>query len=266
MDKKLILHKYSGSGNDFLITQATKDDRHHNRSVLAKTLCDRHNGIGADGLVVVLPHPSYAYEWEFYNADGSEAKMCGNASRCVAHYAYTEGLAPSHHCFLTQAGVIEVSVQNNIVTSNLGAYKQLEKFQLDGSGFCGDWYHIDTGVPHLVHFVAEKSQLPHAKTPVLSELRKQYNANVNMAFIQKDSQDGTIYLSTYERGVEDITLACGTGMAAVFAVANKYYGIPQTATLIPPSQERLSLSFQGEDILYAGEVKRIAMCIVDQNK
>ncbi|PAF48003.1 diaminopimelate epimerase [Helicobacter sp. 12S02634-8] len=256
----MVLHKYSGSGNDFLIYHSFT---HQDRSALAKALCDRHFGIGADGLVVLLPHSQYAYQWEFYNSDGSGAKMCGNASRCVAHYAYMMGLAPAKHSFLSAAGVIEVSVKGDSVISNLGDYRMLKQMDLSMQDYSGQWYLLDTGVAHMVHFVDTFSKLPSSKNPVLSELRHTYNANINIAHIQAD---GTIAVCTYEKGVEDITLACGTGMAAVFACAHLYYNIPAQATLIPPSQEKLSLSLSDGKILYGGKVKYIGVCLSDQNK
>ncbi|PAF41469.1 diaminopimelate epimerase [Helicobacter sp. 11S03491-1] len=252
----MVLHKYSGSGNDFLIFHSfVQKDRSH----LAKILCDRHNGIGADGLVVLIPHSKYAYTWEFYNSDGSRAKMCGNASRCVAHYAYSQHLAPPTHSFLTQAGEIKVSIKEDTIESNLGPYRLLEEFELDMAQYSGKWYLVDTGVPHLVHFVSDFKKLPYTKNNMLKTLRKRYDANVNIALIQNSHK---IYLSTYERGVEDITLACGTGMAAVFAIAHLFYKTDSKTILIPPGKEELLLSFSGKEIIYEGRVKFVGICIV----
>ncbi|RLA76008.1 MAG: diaminopimelate epimerase, partial [Epsilonproteobacteria bacterium] len=99
--------KYSANGNDFVIFHAfDKKDR----SEEAKQLCHRQNGIGADGLIVILPHAEHDFEWEFYNSDGSHADMCGNGSRAAAHYAYINELATSRMSFLTGAGVINAKV------------------------------------------------------------------------------------------------------------------------------------------------------------
>ena len=103
----LQIAKYCASGNDFVIFHSLNGA---DRSGLARTLCDRQHGIGADGLIVLLPHETYDFEWEFYNADGSTASMCGNGSRACAHYAYRFGLAQSSMEFLTGAGVIKASV------------------------------------------------------------------------------------------------------------------------------------------------------------
>lgn len=264
----MVLHKYSASGNDFLIYSSFA---HSDRSELAKRLCDRHNGIGADGLVVVLPHLEYAYEWEFYNSDGSKAKMCGNASRCVAYYAYSNSIAKAKHTFLTQAGEIKAHFKNDIscdgigklanIQTNLGKYTFIEELDLHPHLYGNKWYLLDTGVPHLVHFVKSFDELPKTKNQTLQELRQKYNANVNIAYIQDNN---TIYISTYERGVEDITLACGTGMAATFAMAHTHYNIPKECILIPPSGEKLGLEIENGEILFEGKVRFIGLCIIDE--
>ncbi|WP_120944585.1 diaminopimelate epimerase [Helicobacter labacensis] len=250
------LYKYCASGNDFLIThQFSPKDRH----ALAKQVCKRHYGFGADGLVVLLPHAKYAYTWEFYNADGSCAAMCGNASRCVALYAYQQGLAPRKHAFLSTAGVIHVEVlecegNRGVVQSNLGNPKRLESLELEGQV----WDFIDTGVPHLVHFVDHPSQIPTHKTPQMQDLRARFDANVNIAHIQDPH---TIKLATYERGVEEITLACGTGMAAVFVCAHYRHHTPPQASLIPPSGETLNLRLEKDGVYFKGEVLRVGSCL-----
>lgn len=264
----MVLHKYSASGNDFLIYSSFI---HTDRSELAKKLCDRHNGIGADGLVVVLPHSKYAYEWEFYNSDGSVAKMCGNASRSVAYYAYSNHIAKAKHTFLTQAGEIQAHFKNTIpsdgmgklanIQTNLGKYTFIQEVDLHSHLYSGKWYLVDTGVPHLVYFAKSLNELPKTKNETLKELRQKYNANVNIAYIEDKN---TIYISTYERGVEDITLACGTGMAAAFAMAHTYHHIPKECILIPPSGEKLRLEIENKEILFEGKVRFIGLCIIDE--
>ena len=111
----MMIAKYSASGNDFVLFHSfiARD-----RSELARTLCDRQNGVGADGLIVLVPHPEYDFEWQFYNSDGSTAEMCGNGSRACAHYAYSNGLAAAKMTFLTLAGVIGAEVEGNMVQSD----------------------------------------------------------------------------------------------------------------------------------------------------
>ena len=234
--------KYSASGNDFVIYHTfVKRDR----SELARRLCHRQEGIGADGLIVLLPHDTCDFRWQFYNADGSEAAMCGNGSRAAAHYAFSHGLAPRRMRFLTEAGLIEAEVDGDVVASELTPPKVLKK---DIEAFKKRWWLIDTGVPHLVALVdtVDTFDLKEAR-----ELRDRYDANVNIAAIRGD----TLYVRTYERGVEDETLACGTGMAASFYRANAEGKVAESVRVVPTGKEVLELSKKGGRLVLKGEVR-----------
>ena len=239
------LVKYSASGNDFVLfhTFIKKD-----RSALAKRLCHRQEGIGADGLIVLLPHSSYDFEWQFYNADGSEAAMCGNGSRAAAHYAASFGLAPTHMRFLTGAGVIEARVEGDMVESQLTESRILQK---DIQEYGKKWWLIDTGVPHLVTFVEDLKQFDKNEA---KKLRDKYNANVNYAIIHDLKNMG---IRTFERGVEDETLACGTGMAACFVRALEEGRVEQAVRIVPKSGEELALRFEKGRLFFKGRVKKI---------
>ncbi|WP_345992861.1 diaminopimelate epimerase [Sulfurimonas sp. HSL-1716] len=236
--------KYSANGNDFVIfhTFLKKD-----RSALAKEICDRQNGVGADGLIVLIPHETYDFEWEFYNSDGSTAEMCGNGSRACAHYAFTNGLAPASMRFLTQAGVIGAEVNGTLVTSELTPPNILDKEIVENKK---SWWKIDTGVPHLITFDAdiENFDIKEAR-----ELRYKYNANVNIAAVKENG----LYVRTYERGVEDETLACGTGMASAFYRAYQESLVADNTKVFPKSGDTLYLAAKGDTITFAGEVKAV---------
>jgi len=238
--------KYSASGNDFVIFHTFNE---RDRSDLAKKLCHRQNGIGADGLIVLLPSfdKGYDFKWQFYNSDGSEAKMCGNGSRATAHYAFVNKLAEKSMRFLTGAGIIEAEVEGDMVESALTDTKVLQE-GIDRYGFKWDLY--DTGVPHLVTFVDDLSVY---SKELSKKLRKEYNANVNFAKIQ----EGKLYVRTYERGVEDETLACGTGMAACFYSAFKKGVINDSVEVYPKSRERLILSYKNNKIYFKGKVVKV---------
>jgi diaminopimelate epimerase len=238
----MTIAKYSASGNDFVIYHTfVKRDR----SQIARRLCHSQEGVGADGLIVLLPHEAYDFEWQFYNADGSEAAMCGNGSRAAAHYAYSHGLAAAKMRFLTGAGVIEAEVDNSVVASELTAPKIIDK---EIGAFGKRWWLIDTGVPHLVALVdtVDIFDLEEAAT-----LRQKYDANVNIAAIK----DGTLYVRTYERGVEGETLACGTGMAASFLRAYEEGRVPERMRVVPTGGETLELSVKNERLVLKGEVR-----------
>ena len=237
------ISKYSANGNDFVIfhTFVKKD-----RSELAKILCHRQNGIGADGLIVLVPHETYDFEWQFYNADGSSAEMCGNGSRACAHYAYTNELAPADMSFVTLAGVINAKVDGEMVQSDLTPPKILEKdIEIDNK----TWWLIDTGVPHLITFDADINNFDIEEARAL---RYEYNCNVNIA---KVNDDGSLHVRTYERGVEDETLACGTGMAACFYRANQENLITDKANVYPRSGDTLYLGLKKGIITFKGVVK-----------
>ncbi len=232
----MTVSKYSASGNDFVIFHTFKKE---NRSELAKKLCDRFNGVGADGLIVILPHNEYDFEWQFYNADGSEAEMCGNGSRAAAHYAYTNNLAPVKMKFLTLAGVIEAEVEGDIVESQLTPHKKIGEY--------GEWSLFDTGVPHLVKI----DSLDNFDVNECRDLRYKHNANVNVA----DVKEGKLYVRTYERGVEDETLACGTGMCACFLKAREAGLVGDSVKVYPKSGEELIITIRNNRLYFKGKVK-----------
>ncbi len=236
--------KYSANGNDFVIfhTFIEKD-----YSELAKELCNRTFGLGADGLIVLVPNNEFDFKWLFYNSDGSHASMCGNGTRACAHYAYTNGLALENMTFLTGAGAISCEVQDDIVQTQL-TKPQILKESFEEEGF--KWFLCDTGVPHLVTFV---SDLNLYTKELAQKMRIKHNANVNFAKIE----DKKIYVRTFERGVEDETLACGTGMAACFLKANLDEAVDNQAFVYPKSNEELTLSKHNEALLFKGRVQHI---------
>jgi len=240
----MMVAKYSANGNDFVLFHAfIKKDR----SELARELCDRQNGIGADGLIVLLPHEEYDFEWQFYNSDGSEAEMCGNGSRACSHYALSRGLAPWRMSFLTLAGVIKAQVDGWMVQSDLTPPVIHDRDIASGGK---TWWLIDTGVPHLVTFDGDIGEFDLEEARAL---RYRYNANVNIA---KVNENGSLHVRTYERGVENETLACGTGMAACFYRANQEQLIGDQAEVYPKSGETLYLGLVDGTITFRGEVRQ----------
>jgi len=238
------ISKYNASGNDFVIFHTFKKA---DRSELAKKLCNRQSGIGADGLIVLVPHDKLDYEWEFYNSDGSLADMCGNGSRATAHYAVQNGLAGSKHSFLSGAGEIKCDVDGDFVEVELTKPKELkQKFFDEGR----EWYFFDTGVPHLVTFVDD---LDEYSKELASIMRYRYDANVNFCKVDGD----VLKVRTYERGVEDETLACGTGMGASFYSAYLTKNAKEITKVYPTSGEELTLSFKDGSIFFKGKVQRV---------
>lgn len=242
----MTIAKYSANGNDFVIFHS---EEKKDRSALAKELCHRQDGVGADGLIVVLSNSAkageYDFEWQFYNSDGSTAEMCGNGSRACAHYAFTRELAPQKMAFLTQAGVIKAEVDGDMVLSELTPPVILQKdIVFNGK----NWWKINTGVPHMVSFTdnIEEFDIQEAR-----ELRYVHNANVNIVFVDGNN----LRVRTYERGVEDETLACGTGMAASFYRALQEGKVQKSIEVYPRSGDTLYLGMNERTITFKGRVK-----------
>ncbi|MDQ7084888.1 MAG: diaminopimelate epimerase [Sulfurovum sp.] len=238
----MTLTKYSANGNDFVmyIAQEKAD-----RSALARTLCHRQNGIGADGLVVLLPHKHYDFQWEFYNADGSTATMCGNASRAVAHFAHEQGISKGGKAtFLTGAGMIRATINGLYVVSDMVEPKIVRQ---DIEAYGKNWWLIDSGVPHLVCMTEniQDFDLGEAKA-----LRDSYDCNVDICKIEND----ILYVRTYERGVEDETLACGTGIVACFIRNHKEQNIGDKIKVIPQSGDELYVNYHKGIYQFGGKV------------
>jgi diaminopimelate epimerase len=227
--------KYHGAGNDFIVV----DDRRErfpvgDREFIAH-LCEHRLGVGADGVLLLQPSEKADFRMRIFNADGNEAAQCGNGLRCLVDFIHQSGISMKSLTLETAERVVECSWQGNLISVDLGSYQWLK----EGMGvdpFSIDL--IDTGVPHAVAFVEE---LKHpAFKEVAAGLRWHKSlgpegANVNFARMV----DGKLYTRTYERGVEDETLACGTGAAAVAIAAMKKYKLENPVCIVPASEEEL---------------------------
>jgi len=245
----MVLQKYCASGNDFLIFHTFKKE---GRSAFAIEVCNRHYGFGADGLIALIPHKDFDFEWQFYNSDGSEASMCGNGTRAAALYAYDNKLAGPSQSFLTGAGAIttEVSGVNTVETALTPA--EITKEMFSENGF--EWLIINTGVPHLV----TKCAKGFFDKELAAQMRYKYNANVNFYSMEND----ILNVRTYERGVEDETLACGTGMAACAYAMTIGVDGKREFLVKPKSNENITIKVDKRKILFKGEVKRVGSCFV----
>jgi len=220
--EKFAFYKYSGHGNDFVIVdnwdgQVPEKDL----SKIAKLMCRPKFGIGADGAVFIIAGPDDVdFAWRFFNADGSEADMCGNASRCTAHLAATLGIAPNEMSFKTKAGVVEAVVHERMVKVQLPKIGRPEGAALvEVEGVSLTYHRLNVGVPHAVAWVDELDGLNVFKIGRAVRRHPAFapdGANIN--FVKVIGPD-KLALRTYERGVEDETLACGTGATAAAVLA-----------------------------------------------
>ncbi|MBI2915950.1 MAG: diaminopimelate epimerase [Elusimicrobia bacterium] len=218
MEKNNQIHFYkmTGGGNDFVLFDNRENVLPKDYGTLAKKLCSRKFSIGADGLLILENADGSHFRMVYYNADGSRAEMCGNGARCIARFAYALQIAPETMRFLTDAGPLDATVQDETVKLRMGAPKDLKlDFPLKLEE--GKEIHIssvNTGVPHVVLLVTdiEKMDVDHLGRTI--RYHKQFaprGTNVNFV-ARKDPH--TLLVRTYERGVESETLACGTGVVA----------------------------------------------------
>jgi len=219
-EQKIHFYKMTGAGNDFIfIDNRSGAVDADNCGDLVRSICRRKLSVGADGMVLVENDPEVDFKWRFFNSDASEAEMCGNAARCAVRFAFLTGIAACPEMsFRTLAGIIRGEILNGRVKVQMTSPHGLESgLKLAGAGHDLDFDFLDTGVPHAVHFVSDEDELETTDVSGLGRLFRFHShfqpagSNINFACIH-DSHHMTV--RTYERGVEDETLACGTGVIA----------------------------------------------------
>ena len=218
--------KWSGLGNDFVIVES-------DRGVDAVRWCDRKNGIGADGVVIVTPLGGNDYRMRIINSDGSEAAMCGNASRCVAKYILSHGLGTGDSFALhTLSGIVRTEVHaDGTVTVDMGEARPFLgsiTLEVDGNTFAAET--VSMGNPHAVIFVADVNSVPLEKWGPILEHDKQFPDRCNIEFAQMLAPD-RIRMRVWERGC-GVTAACGTGSCATLVAAQRRCGAAVQAKII----------------------------------
>ena len=197
--------KYQGTGNDFVMLDNMNGqfDTVGIKEILF--LCDRKMGIGADGLIKISAHNDFDFEVEYFNADGSQS-FCGNGARCSVAYAKALNIIGSHANFLAIDGAHTASIENGIVRLEMLPVENIEEINQD--------YFLDTGSPHYVRVLGEKEELDIVEFGKQIRYSERYSfKGVNVNTIREIKKD-KISVETYERGVEDETLSCGTGVTA----------------------------------------------------
>ncbi|MFT3738865.1 MAG: diaminopimelate epimerase [Breznakibacter sp.] len=206
---KLKFHKYQGAGNDFVIVDNRDGHFDGDNEQLVRFLCDRRFGVGADGLMLLQNDPQTEFLMRYYNSDGGEASMCGNGGRCIAAFAVHQKLVkdPSSFVFNAVDGLHEASYgHGGIVSLKMQDVTHVARY--------GDAFFLNTGSPHHVVLVADTGEQDVAGVGRSIRYSPQYAPEgTNVNFVSIDSMDH-ITVRTYERGVEDETLACGTGVVA----------------------------------------------------
>jgi diaminopimelate epimerase len=207
--------KMNGAGNDFVLID-NRSGAHKFSPRQITSLCDRHRGVGADGVLLVeAPAGQADFRMRYYNSDGGEAEMCGNGARCFTRFVNKITGAFSEIRFETPAGIIEAQIDGELVKLALSQPHDLVlRRSLDISGVKLSTHSINTGVPHVVTFVDDIESTPVQHWGAQIRYHPAFQPNGTNANFIKEIAPGKIAIRTYERGVESETLACGTGVTA----------------------------------------------------
>ncbi|MBW2569559.1 MAG: diaminopimelate epimerase [Deltaproteobacteria bacterium] len=244
--KHIEFYKMSGSGNDFIII----DNRNRvvdekNLKTFIEKICRRKMSVGADGFILIEKSDSVDFKWRFFNADGNPAEMCGNGARCAARFAYLNRIAGSNMSFETIAGIISAEVSNDMVKINMPDLAELKTdYLLDLKNGALKINSINTGVPHVVIATDSIENIDIVKLGREIRFHDIFApAGTNVNFISQN-KDNTISIRTYERGVEDETLACGTGAVAAAIVTALKFGAKSPVRVITKSRESLYIYYK----------------------
>lgn len=206
------LYKYQGTGNDFIIA----DNRTHQFDQLStesiRHLCDRHFGIGADGLMLLQEKEGVDFEMKYYNADGKIGSLCGNGGRCITLFAKHCGIQKDNFHFWAADGLHESTIRSNgIIALKMNDVTTIKKNKED--------FIVNTGSPHLIRFVHGLQSKDMVQEGRAIRYSKEFAAEgINVNFIEMEKDEESFQIRTYERGVENETLSCGTGATAAALV------------------------------------------------
>jgi diaminopimelate epimerase len=209
---QINFHKYEGTGNDFIIL----DNRNQGYSSLnteqIKKLCDRRFGIGADGLMMLCNKEGYDFEMKYYNADGREGSMCGNGGRCMVKFAHSIGIHKSEYKFLAVDGEHEAEIDTDgTVSLKMNDVNNVRQFHGD--------FILNTGSPHYIKMVNDVMDMDVYEKGRNIRYSKEFEMEgINVNFTEQMADEDKIIVRTYERGVEDETYSCGTGVTAAALV------------------------------------------------
>ena len=263
-------YKMSGAGNDFIIIDnrnqivADKD-----LSGFIASICRRKMSAGADGLILIEASDKFDFRWRFFNSDGSKAEMCGNGARCAARFAHVTGIAGTTLSFETEAGVVSAQINEDRVKVKMPDPSDLKlAYPLKLSNRSLEISSINTGVPHTVVMVEQVADVDVVTLGREIRLHQTFApAGTNANFVQR-STGNAIEIRTYERGVEDETLACGTGAIASAIISARRFQMNSPVDVKTRSGEYLTIYFSAKDgqfddiymeggasIIYSGELQ-----------
>ncbi len=259
--------KMSGTGNDFIIIDH-RDGFLDGIDIPAfvRTVCRRSFSVGADGVILIEEADNADFRWQFFNADGSRAEMCGNGARCAARFAFDRKIAPASMSFMTDAGMISAEILGANVKIRLTPPADIRlgmKVGLGGEEV--EVHFINTGVPHVVYFVEDGRDVPVAEWGRLIRYHRDFQpAGTNVNFVRRLGGN-SLLVRTYERGVEAETMACGTGAVASAIISALKAGVEPPVTVTTSGGARLVIHFslsggslaRGDGIFLEGPARTI---------
>ncbi len=247
MENNIHFTKLNGSGNDFIFIDNRDLALDADKMIdFVKSVCRRGMSVGADGVMFIEPSDRADFKWRFFNADGSEAEMCGNGGRCAVRFARHAGIGDGDVSFETIAGIIDGSIEGSIVKLRMtDAFDYRARIEVNLDGRSATLDHINTGVPHAVEFVEDAEAAAIIRDGRLIRNHTEFApAGANANFCQVSGPNSVI-LRTYERGVEDETLACGTGAVAAAILAASRGLVEPPVDVRVRSGEVLTIFFSG---------------------
>lgn len=240
---EIHFHKYEGAGNDFIMLDNRDGVFSFTQSQIEK-LCNRHFGIGADGLILLENEPGFDFKMVYYNSDGRISSMCGNGGRCIAQFAKNLGIKGDSYRFLAADGPHDANFEADLIRLQMKNVQEVETGE--------DYACLNTGSPHWVQFVNQGLETLEI-VPKSREIRNSERfiaAGINVNWVLPKGKE--LQMRTYERGVENETLACGTGVTAAAIAAHALFdgnnGNYQFAVSTPGG--RLSVNFHAEENRY----------------
>ena len=216
----LDFYKYQGTGNDFVIIDNRDGSIQLSKEQVA-LLCDRHFGIGADGLMLLNKHDSYDFEMVYYNADGAPGTMCGNGGRCLTKFAFDKGIQANTYNFIASDGEHQAVIDEN-------GWIHLKMIDVQEISIVHEAFVLNTGSPHYIKPVSDLSNYDVFTEGKKIRYNETYNkVGINVNFVEWNENE--LFVRTYERGVENETFSCGTGVtAAAIAMSAETFGHQET--------------------------------------
>jgi diaminopimelate epimerase len=261
---KLNFVKYSATGNDFIVFDGRENPNLLKQEVsFWMRLCHRQNGIGADGVLILLPSESHAFKMKYMNADGNEVAMCGNGARAICHFAHFSLAVPFNktngYKFETLNGIYEADIAGKDVCLRMTELYDEQKVKTSDliNDIAKKSFYINTGVPHAIFLVNDADSLDVNEISPSIRYDKRFEKGVNVNYLEPRSGN-EFTLRTFERGVEAETLACGTGAVASAIFAAKVLGLKKQGVFHQPGG-KLIVDFN-EDFSYvtlSGEARKV---------